>query len=235
MWPGIPTPPANVRAIIEERYMFAEYWDPSGRDSSAYEMYDLLTDPQETYNIAFPGNAPYLTPEQQAQKARLSAKLAQTVTRKLAPRLGVAWPISVSGAVDTTAASDGERSATGAVTGTPLGGFPTTLPAASAQVVFTPAGGFVTAAQTGACIADVDFSLYSGAGSIQGTAKAVCQMQRDGTATFDGKAAVLFGTGAFRGLRGEGLKFTATSPPLGSPRNGSVSLVGTAYIKELMR
>jgi choline-sulfatase len=47
-----PVGPNHIVAIREDRWKFAEYYDPSGRFPSQFEMYDLLADPFERANIA---------------------------------------------------------------------------------------------------------------------------------------------------------------------------------------
>jgi hypothetical protein len=47
-----PQPPNHVRSIREARYKLAEYYDPSGKHASQWEMYDLKRDPLERKNLA---------------------------------------------------------------------------------------------------------------------------------------------------------------------------------------
>ena len=64
---GTPVPPNLIRSIVEDRWKFAEYYDPTGRQPSQFECYDLLTDPDEVDNLAWPSRAP-LTPYQAPRK-----------------------------------------------------------------------------------------------------------------------------------------------------------------------
>ena len=230
---GAPTPPNLIRSIVEDRWKFAEYYDPTGRTASEFECYDLLTDPTEVDNLCWPGRAP-LNPYQLAQKNRLAAKLAQTVARELVPRLGVTWPVAVgSAAMVTTDESALSRSASGAAMGLPVGGMPATPPGVTVQAVYTPVGGFGSTNASAPCVADVDWTIYSTPGIIAGTAKAKCSAAPDGTVTFDGVAALLEGTGSWRGLRAEKLLLHATVPPPGSGGSGTFYINGTAVVKSL--
>ncbi|MCX7020730.1 MAG: sulfatase-like hydrolase/transferase, partial [bacterium] len=230
---GSPVPPNLIRSIVEDRWKFAEYYDPTGRQPSEFECYDLLTDPDEVDNLAWPGRAP-LTPYQAAQKNRLAAKLAQVVARKLVPRLGVTWPVAIaSAAMVTTDETSLSRSASGAAMGLPVGGMPATPPGVTVQVVYSPVGGFGATNASAPCVADVEWTVYSTPGIIEGTAKAKCAAQPDGTVTFDGVASVVGGTGAWRGLRGDGLLLRASVPPPLSGGGGTLSINGTAVVKSL--
>jgi hypothetical protein len=119
---------------------YAEYFDPTGRAPSQYEMYDLLTDPHEENNLAFhdpnlpqelnkctvPGSnisfCAELTPFQLQQKNRLHAKLQATVATKLRPRLGVRWPLNLTATTTLVQLTEIDRSDSGATTGFPVGG-----------------------------------------------------------------------------------------------------------------
>lgn len=236
---------------------YAEYFDPSGQAPSEFEMYDLLTDPQETTNLAFHDpNVPQaftngcgglcanLTAFQLAQRQRLSAKLQQVVATKLRPRLGVKWdvnltssPASAAGGTVLVQATELSRSDAGAVEGQPVGGFPflNAPGGATIQIVYS----FVVNANSSLplpqpCLADVEWSVFSGAGSLFGVAKAAsCRAAADGGGIefSSGAASIYAGTASFRGLRAQGLKLSATSPPPG--KKGSVSITGVAVTKSL--
>ncbi len=47
-----PTPPNHIVGIIQSRWKLAEYYDPAGTVPSQYEMYDLVSDPSESENLA---------------------------------------------------------------------------------------------------------------------------------------------------------------------------------------
>jgi hypothetical protein len=197
-------------------------------------MYDLVADPTEVTNLAFP--ATVLTPEQAAQKARLAAKLDQVIAKRLVPRLGVEWPIDLASSdMGVVALTPLSRSEAGGVTGTPVGGAPVAQPGATAEVVYTPVGPdkapcFAAFNGTGGsgspCLVDVEWTVRAGAGSLQGTAKAVGLPTPAGGVAFSGLATVYAGGASFRGVRAEGLRFEATCPPGGV--NGTLSIKGKA-------
>lgn len=231
-------------------------------------MYDLLTDPQETNNLAFHDlNVPQvftngcgglcanLTAEQLSQRQRLSAKLQQVVATKLRPPLGVKWEVNItssptSGAAGGTVlveATELSRSDAGAVEGQPVGGYPFgTTPGATFQIAYSPVVNGTSLSSLvplpsslllpppQPCVADVAWSVYSGAGSIFGAAKASCHATADGGVKFSSATASIYaGTASFRGLRAQGLKFSATSPPPGPHNKGTVSITGVAMTKSL--
>ena len=70
-------------SIRENRYKLAEYFDPVGRQSSVYEMYDRTTDPIEVRNLAYAGAK--RTREQQRQYVRLRRRLEAVKQTRLAP------------------------------------------------------------------------------------------------------------------------------------------------------
>jgi choline-sulfatase len=78
-----PTPPNHIVSIREERYKLAEYYDVNGVVPSQWEMYDLLTDPLETTNLAY--RLYQRTPEQQKQYDRLKLKLGAVQATRLQP------------------------------------------------------------------------------------------------------------------------------------------------------
>ena len=79
--PPYPTPPNQIVSIREDRYKLAQYYDKDGIEPMQWEMYDLLTDPLETNNLANTTR----NPEQQRQYERLQAKLAQVQSTRLQP------------------------------------------------------------------------------------------------------------------------------------------------------
>jgi arylsulfatase A-like enzyme len=80
--PYIP-PPQHIVAIRGQRWKLAEYWDATGKVPSEFEMYDLLTDPLETVNIAHKSYD--RTPEQDVQFARMLKKLQTAKSTRLQP------------------------------------------------------------------------------------------------------------------------------------------------------
>jgi arylsulfatase A-like enzyme len=85
-YPGLPPfPPApnHIASIREDRYKLAEYYDADGVVPSQWEMYDLLIDPLEVTNIAWPDYP--RTREQQMQYHRLRLKLEAVKATRLQP------------------------------------------------------------------------------------------------------------------------------------------------------
>lgn len=79
-----PGPFNHIMSIREERYKLARYYNPSQPDgSSEWEMYDLLTDPLETKNLAWPDYK--RTPEEDKEFLRLRAQLAAVAQVRLQP------------------------------------------------------------------------------------------------------------------------------------------------------
>jgi arylsulfatase A-like enzyme len=76
-------PPNRIVAIREERYKLARYYDGDGNVPDQWEMYDLLNDPLEQDNLARPGYVP--TPQQAAERSRLTLKLKAEAKRRLQP------------------------------------------------------------------------------------------------------------------------------------------------------
>ena len=78
-----PRPPNHIISIREERYKLAEYYDVNGVVPSQWEMYDLLTDPLETTNLAY--RLHQRTPKQQRQYHQLKLKLRAVQATRLQP------------------------------------------------------------------------------------------------------------------------------------------------------
>jgi arylsulfatase A-like enzyme len=76
-----PKPPNHIVSLREQRWKLAKYYDVDGNVRNQWEMYDLMTDPHETTNLAHPGFK--RTPGQQAQYERLKAKLARIEKMRL--------------------------------------------------------------------------------------------------------------------------------------------------------
>jgi arylsulfatase A-like enzyme len=75
--------PNHIVSIREERYKLAEYYKADGSVQSQFEMYDRLTDPLETQNLAAEGFQ--RNNEQQMEYERLQAKLAVIRATRLQP------------------------------------------------------------------------------------------------------------------------------------------------------
>jgi arylsulfatase A-like enzyme len=76
-----PRPPNHIASIREERFKLAEYYDVHNVAQSQWEMYDLVEDPLEVWNIA---NGPR-TRRQQREYERLQARLAEVKATRLQP------------------------------------------------------------------------------------------------------------------------------------------------------
>jgi arylsulfatase A-like enzyme len=81
---GIVKQPAHIRAIREERYKFAMYFDPEHPYDPLYrqyELYDLREDPHELHNMADPENREWYDRDKvQEMQDKLAARMAQTHT-----------------------------------------------------------------------------------------------------------------------------------------------------------
>ena len=78
-----PLPPNRIVSLREQRYKLAQYYDVSGHLASEWEMYDLLTDPSETVNLAAPGY--HRNAAQEAEYKRLQLKLKAIGGTRLRP------------------------------------------------------------------------------------------------------------------------------------------------------
>ncbi|MBS1910458.1 MAG: sulfatase-like hydrolase/transferase [Bacteroidetes bacterium] len=75
--------PNHIRCITEKGWKYAVYYDIYDGRQPEYEMYNLVADPSETRNLAFPSVFESLSPEMQAvvsgERARLHEKLTQAI------------------------------------------------------------------------------------------------------------------------------------------------------------
>ncbi|GBF93364.1 hypothetical protein Rsub_06402 [Raphidocelis subcapitata] len=199
-------PPCTIRAIIEEQYKFAEYYDANGQLDSEYEMYDLKSDPVEVNNLAWSGAV--RTPEQEKEYKRLMKKLKKVTKSRLKPLRGQTVQINMTALTAWSSPKQGE----GNVTGQPVGGWPANIPgmkvAPGATITLDYKKDFATDKT-------VQWTVFSGSGSLQGKAKL-----EKGTAKITG------GTGAFYKLKGSDIKFAVTPPSNGS--TGTVMIEGIA-------
>jgi len=76
-------PPNHIVSIREERWKLAMYYAPHGHAETQWEMYDLLTDPDECRNLCWEGH--HRTEEQEREYVRLRAKLEMVRKTRLAP------------------------------------------------------------------------------------------------------------------------------------------------------
>jgi arylsulfatase A-like enzyme len=82
--PPYPAPPNHIVSIREERYKLAKYYDADDAGAPVeWEMYDLLCDPLEVTNLAYPTYRRSL--EEDAEFIRLRAKLAEVEQHRLQP------------------------------------------------------------------------------------------------------------------------------------------------------
>ena len=72
--------PAHVRCIREARYKFAMYFDPSGEADPEYELYDLVSDPDELRNMAAPDGPYYDAAKVAEMQQKLAARMHDTGT-----------------------------------------------------------------------------------------------------------------------------------------------------------
>ncbi|KAI8473712.1 MAG: alkaline-phosphatase-like protein [Monoraphidium minutum] len=198
--------PCNIRAIIEKKYKFAEYYDANGVLESQYEMYDLEADPTEVDNLAWPTKT--RTKEQDKEYKRLMKKLEKVVKQRLQPLKKVNVKLNMVALTAWAAPKQGQ----GNVTGEPVGGWPANIPGMT-----VPPGATITLTYKKDYATDktVDWSVLSGSGSIQGKATL-----KKGTTKVTG------GTGAYVKLKGSNLKFTVDRPTNGSA--GTVTITGVA-------
>ncbi|MEO6047690.1 MAG: sulfatase-like hydrolase/transferase, partial [Candidatus Kapaibacterium sp.] len=88
--------PNHIRCITEKNWKYAVYFDIYGGLQPEYEMYDLVNDPSETINLAFPSVVAGLTPEQQEavtiERQRLHAKLTAAMQELGTTPDAIIWP-----------------------------------------------------------------------------------------------------------------------------------------------
>lgn len=68
--------PKHIRAMFDGRWKFARYFDPSGKEATQYELYDLQTDPDELNNLANTNTA---------KREEMAEKLAKLESERLSP------------------------------------------------------------------------------------------------------------------------------------------------------
>jgi choline-sulfatase len=78
-----------IRAITEDRWKYAVYYDPFTGAPTEYELYDLARDPLETTNLA---HAKYETPASAAERARLHRRLSEVMERYGTTPDEIRWP-----------------------------------------------------------------------------------------------------------------------------------------------
>jgi choline-sulfatase len=78
-----------IRAITEDQWKYAVYYDPFTGAPTEYELYDLARDPLETTNLA---HAKYGTPASAAERARLHRRLSEVMERYGTTPDEIRWP-----------------------------------------------------------------------------------------------------------------------------------------------
>ena len=192
--------------------MHASQFDPARAvtgNTAVYEFYDLKYDPRELKNLAWPGferNA-----EQQAQFSRMVKKLANVSAKRLRPLdIGTVFPFTVDGRLINVKPGLVFLTDAGNVTG---------LPTAFANVV-------TNTTMLPDSKARNEFVMWNGAGLITGTSE-LTVFENATTVVLDGVTTITGGTGAFRGIRAQGIAYTdvATKGTEGDP----VTTIKTTY------
>ncbi len=78
-----------IRAVVEDGWKYAVYYDPFTGAPTEYEMYDLKRDPLETTNL---GHAKHSSPTSEAERARLHGRLADVMREKGTTPDEFRWP-----------------------------------------------------------------------------------------------------------------------------------------------
>lgn len=211
---GVPLvpPPNHIVGIREERYKLAKYYDPNQEETkikSVYEMYDLLSDPSETQNLAFGRR----TDEEEFQFLRLRRKLNAVVKDRFQ-----AIPIERNFDLYGTTINV-QRNATvfideGNVTGRPIG---------EGTIRLT----FKLDPKNDA--ASVSFKIFSYSGAIRGRGTMSYTADiKSNNITFIGSSILTSGTSAYAGIKTDTpLYFSDTNNLEGT--EGRVRLSGMAF------
>jgi hypothetical protein len=203
--------PNHVVAVREERFKLAKYYDPSAdatKVASQWEMYDIVKDPLEKTNLAAPSYKRSST--QEANYLRLKKLLNKVIAERLAPR-PLPRPVSIHIATKTVNNKGVVIEDQGTLTGAPFG-------TGKATLVYTLDPKTSSAA--------TKFVFTSDIGLIRGVCSSKMVVSGN-SISFNGTASFTSGTGAFRGIKATGLKFSEGNTLNG--QNGAGSFTGTAY------
>jgi arylsulfatase A-like enzyme len=94
-----------IRAIVEEGWKYAVYYDPFTGAPTEYEMYDLASDPLEIKNLA---HATHSTPAAEADRARLHRRLSEVMRAYGTAPDEIRWPEAADFRPATELAQGGE-------------------------------------------------------------------------------------------------------------------------------
>jgi arylsulfatase A-like enzyme len=78
-----------IRALVEDNWKYAVYYDPFTDAPTEYEMYDLRRDPLEMTNLAHPAHR---TPESDIERARLHRRLIDVMQTNGTMPDEIRWP-----------------------------------------------------------------------------------------------------------------------------------------------
>ena len=78
-----------IRAIVDDRWKYAVYYDPFTDAPTEYEMYDLKRDPLELTNLAHDSNR---TPASDVERARLHRRLVEVMQKNGTMPDEIRWP-----------------------------------------------------------------------------------------------------------------------------------------------
>jgi choline-sulfatase len=81
--------PSFIRAITEEDWKYAVYYDPFTGEPPEYEMYDLVNDPLETLNLA---HVKHATPNSDVERTRLHRRLWDVMRASGTRPDEIRWP-----------------------------------------------------------------------------------------------------------------------------------------------
>ncbi|GAX77186.1 hypothetical protein CEUSTIGMA_g4632.t1, partial [Chlamydomonas eustigma] len=114
--PGFPnvTNPNHIIALTEERYKLAMYYDPVAaydeqqQRTTQWEMYDTVHDPDERYNLAWPGHRYTLSQAQRIKLEIMKNKLLLRVAHEKLKSLRFTDPLNVTANLCMVSSSSGQ-------------------------------------------------------------------------------------------------------------------------------